>query len=286
MSGTFEHANYCAPRREDGKNLFLVAVDESHGDSHDAFQAARSFAKPEDRVTLFSVIPKTQISDAKKDHLMKAYVDYTKKDDQVFIALAPSSDTDSVAKVFVKEAKIEDANILFLGCGSKLSHGTLGSVTDELLKESKRSVCVVKPGTHMKKGKEKEVIYCYVGSDACKDGLVQLLALLNPASGDSLKIVTVSHHEGDKDKAILDSAREVCAGSAMKIEFQFVKRNSGNSVGEELADFAEKEGATLLSAASHRGKEARLGSTTAWLCKHGPTSTLVMKADQTKKDGK
>ena len=264
------------PDASKGQKLFIVGVDESHVDSHEALLAARSFAKDTDLITLLSVVDKTKANDATKKSILSSFVTYAQSDDRITVVLAPK-DTHSAAETLVNEAKAEDATMMILGSGTKLSQGTLGGTVSDVVKLSKRHILVNKPGRYLAPGKPKIVLFGTLGSDACHAGLVELTSLLNPAT-DKLAVVTVSHHNGERDKAILKEAQEFLAGTSLQVTFDFVARTPGESVSAQLIKHADAIEATLLACATSRNMTTNsLGSTTAYVASHGAVSTLILK---------
>lgn len=262
---------------ESGQRLFLVGIDESHVDSRDALLAARSFARYEDRITLMSVLDLVQCTPEKKQTISKAFGSYLAECEcKTELILATKGNT--IAQGFLKEAIAEDASMLLLGSGTKLSAGALGSVVSEVAINSKRHICIVKPGRALQPKKGKHVILGVAGDVTSKNGVKALLELLNPAL-DTLEIVTISHHEGKNDQKALAEAEAAVAstGTSIKVSFKFIVRKAGNSIGQVLLDYGDETGASMLAVATSRTSASELGSVSNFIATHGPMSVLILK---------
>ena len=105
---------------------------------------------------------------------------------------------------------------------------------------------------------------------------------------DNLRVITLSHHHGDKDKEILtEAARTVTIANSTfppeNLACDFVAR-SQDSVGSQLCDLVADMDAHWLVLAPSRESVKVLGSTTVYSVAHSVVSVLVMKAVVTTED--
>lgn len=258
----------------------LIGVDDSHADSREAMIAGFSFLRSRDHAVLFTVIPKNVASKDIAVALESAYSSYCFEFGfEVKFVTADLPDDKTVAETFLKEARIEKARMLVIGAGGHES-GTLGSVAKELVANAYRHVLVVKRQVNrFQIGKPRVFVFAADGSEANQRALAALASMLHPT--DVVRCVTLSHHNGEKDKHILTDCARIIATANPHLppensSYDFVARNQ-DSVGAQLCDFVGDIGAHCLAVASSRESIQVLGSVTMYCVSHSPVSVLVMK---------